>query len=131
MQKTATLLDRTKASTIDILLLILAGAFATLALSYFENVPIGVRQSIFIALVLYEPVFIIFGGTVGDRLMNIRVRKSANESKNINILQSLIRFIFKLTFGWFSYISIFKNPRKRTLHDLISMTSVVTIKHSL
>ena len=124
---TATLLDRTKSSTIDMLFLIcLAFLFAGL-LNYFDSVPTWIRVLLFLLLAMYEPICISYGATLGNEIMNIRVRRSSNDSKRINILRSLIRFFFKFILGWVSYVSVLKNPRKRTLHDLISGTSVIKV----
>lgn len=120
----ATLLDRTKASMIDTLILIVVTFMIAEILSNFENVPTWIRVTLFIPIVMYEPVCITLGATLGNLIMNIRIRRSSDDSKKLNILRSLIRFFLKLIFGWISYVTVFKNPRKRELHDLISGASV-------
>ncbi|RXR21352.1 RDD family protein [Flavobacterium amnicola] len=125
-KQTATLLDRTKSSTIDTLILITLAFIIAELLSNFENVPTWIRTLLFSSLVIYEPICITFGTTIGNHIMNIRIRRSSNDSKKLNILRSVIRFISKLFFGWISYVTIFKNPRKRAIHDLI--TGATTIK---
>lgn len=125
--QTASLLDRTKSSTIDTLLLIAAAFFIAGILSYFQNVPTWLRALLFLSLLMYEPVCISFGATIGNQIMNVRVRRSSNDSKNLNILRSLIRFISKLLFGWISYVTIFKNPRKRAIHDLIAGATTIAV----
>ncbi|GAA4757139.1 hypothetical protein GCM10023230_00980 [Flavobacterium hankyongi] len=59
--------------------------------------------------------------------MNIRIRRSSNDSKKLNILRSVSRFVSKLIFGWISYITIFKNPRKRAIHDLITGATTIEV----
>lgn len=127
MNTTATLFDRTKSSTIDTLFLIGLAFIIAELLSYFENVPTELKAILFISLMLYEPVCISFGKTLGNYLIKIRIRRSSNDSKKLNLLRSLIRFILKLIFGWTSYITIFKNPRKRTIHDLISGATTIEV----
>ena len=124
---TATLLDRTKASTIDTFLLIVMGFMLAEVLSGFEHVATWVRVSLFISIVLYEPVCIAFGATLGHLILNIRVRRSTNDSKKLTIFRSLVRFFCKLLFRWVSYVTVFKNPRKRTLYDLISGATVIDL----
>jgi len=124
---TATLLERTKSSMIDSLFLIAMGFVIAGLLSCFENVPTWVRATLFSSLLLYEPICISFGTTLGNYIMNIRIRRSTNDLKKLNILRSLIRFTFKLIFGWFSYITLFKNPRKRAIHDLIAGATTIEV----
>jgi len=123
---TATLLDRTKSSTIDTLILIVLAFTIAQILSNFENVPTWIRTLLFSSLVIYEPICITFGASIGNYVMNIRIRRSSDDSKKLNIVRSIIRFLSKLFFGWISYVTIFKNPRKRAIHDLI--TGATTIK---
>ena len=64
--------------------------------------------------------------------MGIRVRKfkrykNKKESKNINILSSLLRFTFKLLLGWISLLSIHSDTYGQALHDKIS-NSLMTIE---
>ncbi|PKB17300.1 RDD family protein [Flavobacterium sp. 5] len=124
---TATLLDRTKSSTIDTLLLIGVAFLIAGILNYFENVPTWVRALSFISLIMYEPICITFGATLGNHIMNIRIRRSSNDSKKLNIVRSFFRFISKFIFGWFSYVTIFKNPRKRAIHDLITGATTIQV----
>ncbi|WP_264542580.1 MULTISPECIES: RDD family protein [Flavobacterium] len=124
---TAALLDRTKSSTIDTLFLIALAFIIAEVLSNFENVPTWLRVSLFSSLVIYEPICISFGATIGNHVMNIRIRRSSNDSKKLNILRSVSRFVSKLIFGWISYITIFKNPRKRAIHDLITGATTIEV----
>jgi uncharacterized RDD family membrane protein YckC len=124
---TATLLDRTKSSTIDTLLLISLAFLIADFLSYFEDVPTWLRAILFSSLVMYEPIFITFGGTLGNKIMKIRIRNSKNDSTNLNLIRSIIRFTLKILFGSISYTTIFKNPRKRAIHDLIAGATTVKI----
>jgi uncharacterized RDD family membrane protein YckC len=123
----ATLLDRTKSSTIDTLFLITLAFVVAGILNNFENVPTWVRALLFTSLIMYEPICITFGATIGNHVMNIRIRRSSNESKKLNILRSVTRFVSKLIFGWISYITIFKNPRKRAIHDLITGATTIEV----
>ncbi len=127
MNRTATILDRTKSSTIDTLFLIGLAFIIAEILSYFEDVSTALKTILFTSLVLYEPICVTFGATIGNHIMRIRIRRSSNESKKLNIIRSILRFFLKIIFGWISYVSIFKNPRKRTLHDLISGTTTISI----
>lgn len=113
-------LDRTKSTLIDTILLIACMLLFTDILDMFENVPDWTRATLFISLLMYEPICTAFGATLGNDKMKIRVRKNSDTTKRLNIFQAIIRYFFKIIFGWLSYISIFISPKSRTLHDVIS-----------
>lgn len=113
-------LDRTKSTLIDSTLIIACMLLFTEVLDMFENVPNWVRAALFISLLMYEPICTAFGATIGNDKMGIRVRKNSDTAKKLTIFQAIIRYFFKIIFGWLSYISIFISPKSRTLHDVIS-----------
>ena len=80
-----------------------------------------IRGVLFIAIWgVYEPIAMVFGSTLGNYLMKIRVREHGNTTKRINILQSYIRFVIKILLGWLSFITISANKERRAIHDLVS-----------
>ena len=128
-EKYPLILERIKAITIDTLMIILLMYVFSLVLEKFENVPDWVRVTLFLGLfVFYEPIFSTYGATLGNYVMNIRVRKISNSLKRINIFQGFIRYFFKALFGWFTFSSIFFSKRNRAIHDLIAGT--ITIKYT-
>jgi uncharacterized RDD family membrane protein YckC len=77
-----------------------------------------IRALIFILLFgLYEPIAMTMGCTVGNYLMKIRVKKSSDISKRINLFQAFIRFIIKSLLGWVSFLTIGTNKERRAIHD--------------
>jgi uncharacterized RDD family membrane protein YckC len=85
-----------------------------------------VRVIIFIGLTaVYEPVLCATGGTLGHRAMKIRVRKQNDESKNINLFQAYLRFIFKLVSGFVSTFRWMNRKKNLTFHDFIAGSIVV------
>lgn len=60
MNRTATILDRTKSSTIDTLFLIGLAFIIAEILSYFEDVSTALKTILFTSLVLYEPICATF-----------------------------------------------------------------------
>jgi uncharacterized RDD family membrane protein YckC len=74
---------------------------------------------------VYEPISMVFGGTIGNYLMKIKVRKVDNQNKKINLLQAYSRFIVKLLLGWISFVTIGFNHKKRAIHDFASGTVVI------
>lgn len=75
----------------------------------------------------YEPLCMTLGGTVGNRLQGIQVRKAGNEAKRINLLQAYVRYAVKLSLGWLSFLTMGRDPKRRALHDLAS-GSVMTVR---
>lgn len=125
-QEFATLLDRTKASFIDVLLLLFLMYTFSIAFEFFDNVPVNLRKWLMIFLFLiYEPLANTVFTTFGNYIMHIRVRQVGNTSKNLNIFKSYFRYLFKMLFGWFSVISIFFNKKNRAIHDFIGGSVVV------
>ena len=90
--------------------------------------PDSIRMWLFLILfVFYEPVCNAFGTTLGNYIVKIRVRKFANPQKRINIVQSFIRYFFKMLFGWFSFITIFRSKDNRAIHDYMGGSVMIKI----
>ena len=121
------MLERIQSILIDSVLIIACMILFSDILSNFKNVPDWLRAILLILIFLYEPVCTTFGGTIGNNIKGIRVRKSSDETQSINIFQALIRYFFKLILGWFSFITFFSSKKKRANHDIISGTVMVKI----
>jgi uncharacterized RDD family membrane protein YckC len=74
---------------------------------------------------VYEPLSQTLGCTLGNYLMKIRVRKNLDENKRVNIFQAYARFVIRVLLGWFSFITIGFNEKRRAIHDLVSGTVMV------
>jgi uncharacterized RDD family membrane protein YckC len=123
------LLDRVQAIFIDGLLIVtLMFVFASV-LDRYENTPDWVRIVLFFGIwAVYEPLFVVFGCTLGQYLKKIRVRRHSDPSRRINIVQAFFRYVFKVFLGWFSFLTINFNPEKRAIHDFISGSVVIKVK---
>ena len=113
--------DRVQSTFIDtILIIVLMFVFASV-LDRYENVPDWIRIALFVGLfAIYEPVCTTLGCTLGNYIKNIRVRRTNDSTKRINIIQALIRYIFKIGLGWISFLTINSNPQRRAIHDLVA-----------
>jgi uncharacterized RDD family membrane protein YckC len=120
-------LDRTKSTLIDTIIIIACMILFTDILDMFKNVPNWTRATLFISLLLYEPICTTFGATLGNDKMKIRVRKNSDSTQSINIFQAIIRYFIKVVFGWISFITIFISPKSRTLHDIISGSVMIKL----
>lgn len=122
------MLERIQSIFIDSVLIIAFMIIFSDILSGFKNVPDWLRAVLLISLFLYEPIATTIGGTIGNNIKGIRVRKDSDDTKQINIFQALIRYFFKLLFGWLSFITIFSSSKKRAIHDILSGTVMVKVK---
>jgi uncharacterized RDD family membrane protein YckC len=77
---------------------------------------------------VYEPLAVSLGCTLGQYIMEIRVRDSENETKKINIVLSFLRFVFKVLLGWISFLTIHTNPQRRAIHDMVGHSVMIDIK---
>lgn len=121
------MLERIQSIVIDSILIIACMIIFSDVLSNFNDVPNWLRAILLISLFLYEPITTTFGGTIGNNIKGIRVRKNGDEIRSINFFQALIRYFFKLLLGWFSFITIFSSTKKRAIHDIISGTVMVKV----
>ncbi|WP_343697626.1 RDD family protein [Flavobacterium sp.] len=127
-EKYPLVLDRIQSTLIDSVLIIACMIVISDVLSSFKNVPDSLRMVLLISLFLYEPIATTFGGTIGNHIKGIRVRKNSNEDMKINIFQSFIRYFLKLSLGWLSFITIFSSNKTRAIHDVISDTVMIKIE---
>ena len=123
---------RIKSMLIDMMFLI---GFAYIFTLLLESMNIISEESRGIALaiiILYEPVLVVIGGTVGQRIMGLRVRAKKSfvekrEKRNINFFNSLLRYISKILLGWISLLTIHSDKYGQALHDKIG-SSVMTLE---
>ena len=116
------LLNRTKAAMIDGLILIAALLLTSDILSSFENVPNYVKMILFVCyFILYKPLFLsISGATIGHTFAGIKVKRYSNQEQNIPFYSGIIRYILKITLGWFSLFTFYTSNNKRMIHDMAS-----------
>lgn len=113
------LADRVQSTFIDTMFIVFLMFISASILDRYENVPDGVRITLFVGLwLIYEPACTAIGFTIGNYIKGIRVRSHSGADKRINFLQALIRYILKATLGWLSFITIHSNVQKRAIHDM-------------
>ena len=97
-------------------------------LDKFENVPDWVSIAMFASLfIIYEPICMVFGSTLGNYIKGIRVRKNTDSSKRINIIQAIVRYPVKVFLGWVSFLTIHSNLQRRAIHDLVSGSVMIKL----
>lgn len=126
-QKYPSILDRVKSNTIDSIILIACMFLISDTLSGFSEIPDWVKMASLLSLLLYEPLCTTFGATLGHHKMDIRVRKNGDSTRRINFFQAVLRFFFKIFFGWLSFLAVFFNPKSRTIHDYLCGSVMIKI----
>lgn len=113
--------ERIKSSVIDGVFIIFIMSVIAMLFDEFENVPNWIRATLFIGLFfIYEPVAQTLGYTLGNYIMEIRVRSETFPEQRINIIQAFMRFGFKSLLGWLSFFTVRSNPQRRAIHDMMS-----------
>ncbi|MBS1582217.1 MAG: RDD family protein [Bacteroidetes bacterium] len=118
---------RYRSIVIDTMVLITFMFIAGYALDPFPDAPEGLRKGIFFFIWFgYEPLAMTFlGATLGNRVMRIRVRKAADESRRIDIAQAYLRYVVKLCLGWLSFLTMGSDTKLRAIHDKVSGSVMV------
>jgi uncharacterized RDD family membrane protein YckC len=120
------LIDRIQSTLIDAVCMIIFMYGASSLLDRFSNPPDGVRIALFVGiLAVYEPLATALGGTIGNRMKQISVRRYSNPERPINFFQALLRYALKCGLGWLSFVTIHSNKEKRAIHDLASGSIMV------
>ena len=119
------LLTRYKAALIDGLLQFSLFAVLMILIKDPENRPMAFIIFLIISL-LYEPIFLtVLSGTIGHKMMKIKIKTIHNTSKNINLFQGLVRIFSKIILGWLSFLTINFNAEHRAIHDYLSSSIVL------
>lgn len=122
------LIRRVRALVIDSLLIPIA-ALATLIIGDALGVSgvVGKLLLFFVPIFLLEPVMVsLTGGTVGHHLCRIKVTRR-NGVDRLNLAAAVLRFLMRLSFGWFSFLLVLTTRRRQALHDLAAR-SIVTLR---
>jgi uncharacterized RDD family membrane protein YckC len=125
------LLARVKALLIDALILLSIFTAASLILDKLESTPDWVRGFIYIFMAfLYDPILTsMTGGTLGHKMIGIKVKRYSQPDMNISFPMALFRFLIKGSLGWLSFLTVTSNEHKRALHDKFS-GSIVLYKNA-
>ncbi len=81
-----------------------------------------------IVIILYEPILVTLGCTIGQLFMNIRVRDFRNPERKLSFYLVILRFIIKIILGWLSFLTVTFNINRRAIHDLASGSIMIANK---
>lgn len=114
---------------IDITVMLLLSLGISSLFERIEQVPDYLRGILFVVVfILYEPILVSFGNTVGQLLLNIRVRDFNNPEKKLAFPYVIVRFIIKVFLGWLSFITVTFNINRRAIHDFVSGSVMIANK---
>jgi hypothetical protein len=125
-----TLVSRIKAVFVDLLILLFTFAIVSLVIDAIGGTSDFVKGFILIFMVyLYDPVLTAFtGGTIGHKLIGLKIRKYKEPEKYISFGSALLRFLIKGSLGWISFLTVTSNEHKRAIHDQLSGSITLKIK---
>lgn len=127
-EKYPTLLARIQSSLIDGILVIILMYITSMLLDNFPNIYDEIRVFLFVLIVvLFDPICVSLGCTLGNYMMGIRVRKAEDTSKKIDFFQALLRYPVKLILGSISFLTIHSNPKRRAIHDFASGSVMIEV----
>jgi len=126
------LLIRIKSTLIDsavVILLMFVAAFILNSLQVESGTVRGLAMGL---IILYEPLFVALGNTIGQKAMGLGVVKSSSlkqsgASENINIFSSILRYLAKIFLGWISLLTIHSDKYGQAIHDKVG-NSIMTYK---
>ena len=116
------LAQRVKAVIIDSCIIISLTILFSLFFNLFGSVHISFRIILFILLFyLYEPILVSrYSGTIGHKIIGIKVKLYKDSNKNIGFFRAFFRFYLKTILGWISFFTITFNKNHRSIHDIAS-----------
>jgi hypothetical protein len=82
----------------------------------------------FIVFILYEPLLVSFGATIGQFILSIRVRSFKDPQRNLPFYLAIVRTAVKVTLGWLSFLTITFNINRRAIHDYASNSIMIVLK---
>ena len=88
--------------------------------------PDRIKAVVIDGILLYDPFFTShYGGTIGHSFSKITVRKDIDRENHIGFTSALLRFIIKISLGWFSLLTVTGNKKKKAIHDFVVNSVVI------
>jgi uncharacterized RDD family membrane protein YckC len=88
-----------------------------------------VMALVVVFVLLYEPLLTIYGCTLGQFAMRMRVRDETTLGR-ITLSQAYYRIFVKYFLGWISVLTLPFQKRRQAIHDLVTGTLVVEARDS-
>jgi len=123
-----TIAKRVQSIFVDLLFIVILMFAAAKIIDLFGDAPDWVRIVLFLGLWgVYEPFCTAYACTIGNYLLKIRVRKINHPSERINLFQAYMRYIFKSSLGWLSFLTVHTNEERRAIHDLVAGSVMIEL----
>ena len=123
-----TIAKRVQSIFVDLLFIVILMFAAAKIIDLFGDAPDWVRIVLFLGLWgVYEPFCTAYACTIGNYLLKIRVRKINHPAERINLFQAYMRYIFKSSLGWLSFLSVHTNEERRAIHDLVAGSVMIEL----
>jgi uncharacterized RDD family membrane protein YckC len=124
-----TIKTRYFSTLIDVLIIVLLSLGISSLLETIGQVPDYIKGILFLVVILlYEPILVAFGTTVGQFFLNIRVRNFEDPRIKLAFHLAIFRSFVKIILGWLSFITVTFNLNRRAIHDLASGSIVIANK---
>jgi uncharacterized RDD family membrane protein YckC len=125
-----TLLLRVKALFVDLCVMLLVFTSITLFIDSVGDISNFVKGFILIFMFfLYDPLLTsLAGGTLGHKLMKLKIRRYEEPERNISLWQASLRFFIKGALGWISFLTVTGTKHKRAIHDMTSGSIILRDK---
>ena len=124
-----TIKTRYFSTLIDVIIIVLLSLGISSLLEIIGQVPGYIKGILFLVIILlYEPILVAFGTTVGQFFLNIRVRNFKDPKIKLAFHLAILRSFVKIFLGWLSFITVTFNLNRRAIHDLASGSIVITKK---
>lgn len=112
---------------IDIVIIVLISLAISSVFEMIGKIPALVKAIFFVVVVLlYEPILISSGTTVGQFLLNLRVRNFKNPDQKLTFHLAVVRTIVKILLGWLSFVTVTFNVNRRAIHDFASGSIMIS-----
>lgn len=112
---------------IDVLIIVLLSIGISSLLEIIGQVPGFVKGILFVVVVFcYEPILVTAGTTVGQFLLNLRVRKFSHPDQKLAFHLALLRTLVKIILGWLSFVTVTFNINRRAIHDFASGSIMIS-----
>jgi len=112
---------------IDVLIIVLISIAITSLFDIIGQVPGFVKGILFVVVVLlYEPILITTGSTIGQLFMNLRVRDFNKPDQKLTFHLAILRTLIKILLGWLSFITVTFNINRRAIHDFASGSVMIS-----
>ena len=126
------LILRVKSNMIDSAIIIVLMCICSIILNGLKIESGNIRLSAMLLIILYEPIFVALGSTIGQRIMGLEIIKSSaykqyGKIQKTNIINSFFRYISKIGLSWISLLTIHSSKYGQAIHDKIG-NSIMTHK---